>query len=164
MDPITPKSSISYSCILAAIDYFSEWAEAIHLREVKKENVADFIRTHIIYRYGVPRYIITDNGKPFVNKLVTALCEKFNFAQRKSSMYNAPANGLAEAFNKTLCNLLSKVVTKSKRDWHERLGETLWACKTTYKMPTQSTPFDLVYGVEAVLPLELQIPSFRIAI
>jgi len=42
-------------------------------------------------------------------------------------MYNAPANGLAETFNKTLYNLLKKVVAKSKRDWHERLREALWA-------------------------------------
>ena len=79
-------------------------------------------------------------------------------------MYNAPTNGLAKAFNKTLCNLLKKVVAKSKRDWHERLGEALWAYRTTYKTPTQSTPFALVYGVEVVLPLEFQIPSLRIAI
>jgi len=100
--------------ILVAIDYFSKWVEAITLKEVKKENVVDFIQTHIIYRYSVPRYIITDNGKPFFNKLTTSLCEKFKFSQHKSSMYHAPANGLAEAFNKTLCNLLKKVVAKFK--------------------------------------------------
>ena len=126
--------------------------------------MVDFIRTDIIYRYGVPRYITIDNGKPFINSMLTSLYEKFKFAQHKSSMYHAPANGLAEAFNKTLCNLLKNVVAKSKRDWHDRLGEALWAYRTTYKTPTQSTPFALVYGVEAVLPLELQIPSLRITI
>ena len=60
--------------------------------------------------------IITDNGKPFLNKLKTSLCEKFKFAQHTSLMYHAPTNGLTEAFNKTLCNLLKKVVVKSKRD------------------------------------------------
>ena len=162
--PITPKSSAGQAYILAATDYFSKWAEAIPLREVKKENVVDFIRTHIIYRYGIPRRIITDNGKPFFNTLMTSLCEKFKFTQHKSSMYNAPANGLAEAFNKTLCKLLSKVVSKSKRDWHERIGEALWAYRTSYKTATQSTPYALVYGVESILPLELQIPSLRVAI
>ncbi|KAL0299016.1 UNVERIFIED_CONTAM: hypothetical protein Sradi_6561400 [Sesamum radiatum] len=73
-------------------------------------------------------------------------------------------NGLAEAFNKNLCNLLKKVVAKSKRDWHERIGEALWAYRTTVRTPTQATPYALVYGVEAVLPLEQQIPSLRIAI
>ncbi|KAL0448955.1 UNVERIFIED_CONTAM: hypothetical protein Slati_1451900 [Sesamum latifolium] len=92
----------------------SKWAETVPLKEVKNENVADFIRTNIIYRYGVPRYIITDNGKPFCNSLIDKLCQKFDFKQRNSSMYYAAANGLAEAFNKTLCNLLKKVVAKLK--------------------------------------------------
>jgi len=34
-------------------------------------------------------------------------------------MYNAPANGLAEVFNKTLCNLLKKFIAKAKMDWNE---------------------------------------------
>ncbi|XP_012839468.1 PREDICTED: uncharacterized protein LOC105959853 [Erythranthe guttata] len=161
--PMT-KSSAGHLYILAATDYFSKWAEAVPLREVKKENVADFIRINIIYHYEVPRYVITDNGNPFCNGVIVKICEKFGFKQRKSSMYNVAANGLAEAFNKTLCNLLKKVIAKSKRDWHERMGEALWAYRTTYRTPTQATPYVLVYGVEAVLPLEKQIPSLRIAI
>ena len=79
-------------------------------------------------------------------------------------MYNAPANGLAEAFNKTLCNLLKKVVECSKRDWREKIREALRAYRTTYRIPMQATLYSLVYGVEAVLPLERQIPSLQIAI
>ncbi|KAL0448157.1 UNVERIFIED_CONTAM: hypothetical protein Slati_1943600 [Sesamum latifolium] len=109
LDVVGPmiKSYGGHLYILAATDYFSKWAEAVPLKEVKKKNVVDFIRTNIIYRYGVPRYIITDNGKPFCNSLID---------------------------------------------------------KDTVRMPTQSTPYALVYGVEAVLPLEQQIPSLRIAI
>ncbi|XP_022845300.1 protein NYNRIN-like [Olea europaea var. sylvestris] len=114
--PITPKSSAGQAYILVGTDYFSKWAEAIPLKEVKKENVADFIHIQIIYRYGVPRHIITDNGKPFCNSHINNLCAKFGFKQYNSSMYNATAKGLAEAFYKTLCSLLKKVVSKSKRD------------------------------------------------
>ncbi|XP_075098969.1 uncharacterized protein LOC142175865 [Nicotiana tabacum] len=105
-------------------------------------------------RYDIPRYIITDNGAPFDNKLVKSLCEKFGFKQHKSSMYNAPANGLAEAFNKTLGNLLKKTVAKNKKDWHEKIGEALWVYRTTFRTATQSTLYSLVYGVETFLPLE----------
>ena len=159
-----PKSSGGHLYILAATDYFSKWVEAVALKEVKKENVANFIRVNIIYRFGIPRYIITDNGKPFDNKLMTKICDLFGFKQRKSSIYHASANGLAEAFNMTLYNLLKKVVSKSKRDWHERMEEALWAYRTTYRTPTQATPYSLAFGVEAVLPLERQIPSLRLAI
>jgi len=112
----TPKSSAGHSYILTATNYFSKWAELIPLREVKKENVVDFIRMHIIYQYSIARYIIIDNSKPFFNNLMASLCAKFKFPQHKSSMYNTLANGLVEALNKTLCNLLQKVVVKSKRD------------------------------------------------
>ncbi|KAL0415949.1 UNVERIFIED_CONTAM: hypothetical protein Slati_3426800 [Sesamum latifolium] len=109
--PIT-KSSEGHLYILAATYYFSKWAEVVPLKEVKNENVADFIRTNITYRYGVPRYIITDNGKPSCNSLIDKLCQKFGFKQRNFSMYYAAANELTEAFNKTLCSLLKKVVAK----------------------------------------------------
>ncbi|KAL0455706.1 UNVERIFIED_CONTAM: hypothetical protein Slati_0909800 [Sesamum latifolium] len=79
-------------------------------------------------------------------------------------MYYTVANGLAEALNKILCSLLNKVVAKSKHDWRKRIGEAIWAYRTTVRTPTQSTPYVLVCEVEAVLPLEQQILSFRIAI
>ena len=75
-----------------------------------------FIRVNIIYCYGVLRYIISDNEKSFSNNLIDKLCEKFKFKQRKSSIYNTSANGLAEALNKILNNLLKKVVVKLKKD------------------------------------------------
>ncbi|XP_008229457.1 PREDICTED: uncharacterized protein LOC103328826 [Prunus mume] len=164
MGPIAPKSSDGHSYIIAATNYFSKWAEAVPLKEVKKENAVSFIKVNIIHRYGVPRYIITDNGKPFSNRLMDKLCEDFGFKQCNSSMFNAPANGLAEAFNQTLCNLLKKVVRRTKKDWHERINEALWVYRTTYQMPTQATPYSLVYGVEAILPLESQIPSLRMVV
>ncbi|XP_071926069.1 uncharacterized protein [Coffea arabica] len=125
----------------------------------KYQKLPDEQRRRTDIRRRASRFILYKN-----TLLMDKLCEKFNFKQRKSSMYNAPANGLAEAFNKTLCNLLKKVVARSKKDWHERIGETLWTYHTTYRIPTQATPYALVYGVEAVLPFEQQIPSLRIAI
>ena len=92
------------------------------------------------------------------------LCEKFGFKQHNSSMYNAPANGLAEAFKKILKNLVKKVVAKSKRDWHERIREAFWAYRIIHQTPTQATPYSLVYGVETISPLERQTTSLRIAI
>ncbi|XP_060211936.1 uncharacterized protein LOC132639508 [Lycium barbarum] len=115
LDVVGPllKSSGGHLYFLAATDYFSKWAKAVALKEVKKENVANFIRVNIIYRFVIPRYIIEDNGKPFDNKLMNEICDLFGFKQRKSSMYHAAANGLAEAFNKTMCNLLKKIPRSS---------------------------------------------------
>ncbi|XP_019184645.1 PREDICTED: uncharacterized protein LOC109179600 [Ipomoea nil] len=87
--------------------------------------------TASVYDIGKDDWEIT--GSPLTTSLMDKICKLFDFKQRNSSAYYAAANGLAEAFNKTLCNLLKKVVSKSKR-------------------------------TEAVLPLERQIPSLRLAI
>ena len=113
--PFTSKSYTGHVYILVSTGYFFKWVEDVALSEVKKENVVHIIRSHSICWYGVPWYIITDYGKKFVNKLLTGLCEKFKFSQHKSSMYNALANRLAKAFNKTMCNLLNK--------WYQNLSE-----------------------------------------
>ncbi|XP_050369337.1 uncharacterized protein LOC126787508 [Argentina anserina] len=87
---ITPKSSAGHMYILAAADFFSKWAEAIPLKEIKKENVVDFITGSIIQRYGIPRCIITDNAKYFSNTTTEKLSKKFHIRLHFSSMYNAP--------------------------------------------------------------------------
>jgi len=74
------------------------------------------------------------------------------------------ANGLIEAFNKTIEKLLKKFVSKSQRDWDEKLGECLWAYSTMIRTPTKATPFSLVYGCKVVLPLEIQIPSLHVTL
>jgi hypothetical protein len=56
------KSYGGHLYILVTINYFSKWAEAATLKEIKKETVVNFIQTNIIYRYRVQRYIIIDNG------------------------------------------------------------------------------------------------------
>ena len=56
------------------------------------------------------------------------------------------------------------MVSSHKRDWSDKLPEALWAYQTTVREPTHSTLFSLVYGCEAVVPLEVQIPSLRVSL
>jgi len=81
-----------------------------------------------------------------------------------STTYYLAANGLTEAFNKTIGKLLKKFISKSQHDWDDKLGKCLWAYNITVRTPTKATPFFLVYGCEAVLLLKIQIPSLRVAL
>lgn len=160
---IKPKSSRQHQYILAATGYFSKWAEAVPLKVLKADDVANFIRTHIIHRYGVPSKIISDNALYFKYKTMVKLCDKYNIRHSFSASYNPQANGQAKAFNKVLCNILKKMVSGTKKDWHERLPEALWAYRMTVRTATGCTPYSLVYGSEAILSLEIQLPSLRVA-
>ncbi|KAM0891957.1 hypothetical protein ACQ4PT_026069 [Festuca glaucescens] len=109
-------------------------------------------------------YYWPDNAKAFKSKKMYRFMAKYKIKWNYSTGYYPQANGAIEAFNKTLGKVLKKTVTRNRRDWHDRLFESLWAYRVTVRTPTQSTPYSLVYGSEAVLPLEVQLPSLRVAI
>jgi len=162
--PIDPPSSSGHRFILAATDYFSKWAEAVALREVKSDNAINFLERHIIYRFGVPHRITSDNAKAFRSGKMHRFMAKYKIKWNYSTGYYPQANGMIEAFNKTLGKILKKTVHRHRRDWHGRLFEALWAYRVTVRTPTRATPYSLVYGCEAVLPLEIQLPSLRVAL
>ncbi|KAJ6815610.1 uncharacterized protein M6B38_134095 [Iris pallida] len=162
--PITLPSFRGHRFILAITDYFSKWAEAVPLAEVKTSNVISFLKHHVIYRFGLPRRIIHDNGLQFTSHAFYRFCDKYRIQNVTSIPYNPVANGLAEAFNKTIIKLLKKFVSSNKCDWNEKLGECLWAYRTTVRTATGNILFSLVYGSEAVLQLETQIPSLRVTL
>src|SRR3954464_9412084 len=91
-------------------------------------------------------------------------CNKFRIQSVSPTAYYPPVNVLAEAFKKTIAKILKKFISQSQCDWDEKLGECLWAYRTTVGISTKATPFSLVYRCEAVLPLRIQIPSLRIAL
>ncbi|XP_028555713.1 uncharacterized protein LOC114580929 [Dendrobium catenatum] len=143
------------------MDYFSKWAEAAPFREVTSKHVINFFTRNTIYRFGVPCRIISYNGTAFKSTKIYKFIDRHKIDWQCSSIYSPRANGLAEAFNKTLVKLLKKILTKNKREWHTKMTEALWAYCTTYKTPTKATPYSLVFGVEALLPLDIELPSLR---
>lgn len=119
---------------------------------------------HIFTRFGVPKILISDRGTHFLNDLIEELTKAYGIDHRKTTPYHPQTNGLAERVNQTIVRILRKTVHDNKRDWDAKLNAALWAYRTTFKVTTKQTPFALVYGVEAILPIEIEIPSLRIAI
>jgi hypothetical protein len=85
-----------------------------------------------------------------------------NIKVMNSSPYYAQANGMAKASSKVLIKIIKKRIKDSPRRWHEKLSEALWAHRTSRHGATKVTPFELVYGQEAVLPIELGLQNLRV--
>ena len=100
--PFDAPSSRGHKFILAATDYFSRWAEAVPLAEVKSDNCINFLEHNIIYHFGVPHHITSDNAKAFKSHKMVRFMAKYKVQWNYSTGYYPQANGLIEAFNKTL--------------------------------------------------------------
>eukprot|EP00253_Pinus_taeda_P028352 PITA_28352 len=94
----------------------------------------------------------------------TAAIFIFNHIIASSTPYYPQANGLVEAINKVLVIMIRRIIGIHQLNWHNMLFSALWAYRTSVKTSTGFTPFQLVYGLEAVLPIECEIPSLRMAI
>ena len=91
-----------------------------------------------------------------------ALIEELHVQHKKSTPYHPQANGTIEAFNKILETTLTKVCNANRDDWDLKILAVLWAYRTNCKRLNSQTPFKLVYGQEAVMPMEYIVPSLHI--
>ena len=79
------------------------------------------------------------------------------------SPYRSQTNGTVEAANKNIKNILAQMIVTYK-DWVEKLPFTLWGYRTSIRASTGATPYSLVYGSEAVLPIEVEIQSLGVLV
>ncbi|MCO5602777.1 hypothetical protein L7F22_056915 [Adiantum nelumboides] len=161
MGPL-PRTTNGKLYILVAIDYMTRWVEAQSIAKVNEKTVRKFVYTHICCRFGTPLEIVSDNGPGFRRGLLTEVCEVLKISHRHSTPYYPQSNGLVEKANGIIAGIIRKMVESKPKRWDNFLDGAIWAYKTTYRDATQFTPFHLVYGQEALQPIELNIPTIKL--
>ena len=119
----------------------------------------------IVCRFGVPNRIITDHGLLFTSGPFRAYCEQLGTRICYSSVAHPRSNNQAERANgEFFRGLKTRTFDRLKRagvGWIDHVLPMLWSLRTTPSCATGETPFNLVYGAEAVLPTELKYGSPR---
>ena len=94
---------------------------------------------------------------------VDTLLQKYGIRHHRSSAYRPQTNGSVEVANKNIKKILRKMV-ETYRDWSKELSFALWAYRSFFRISTGATPYSLVYGMKAVLPVETEMGSLRVAL
>lgn len=145
-----------------AVKYFTKWAEAEPVKSINQDNAVKFVFRNIVYKFGVPIQIITDNGTQFTGKAMNFFCKDSNIKLSFASVHHPQSNGQVEAANKTIINILKRKTGDNPKSWADTIPEVLWAYRTMCKTATGQTPYTLAFGLEAVTPVELIWPTTRI--
>jgi transposase InsO family protein len=158
------KAPEGYTHLLVAIDKFSKWVEVRPITNLWAEQAVTFF-TDIIYRFGVPNSIITDNGSQFTGRRFLEFCDKFHILADWAAVAHPQTNGQVERANGMILQGLKPRIfdrlNKSGRKWLQELPAVVWSLRTTPSRATGFTQFFLVYGVEAILPTDLEYGSPR---
>jgi transposase InsO family protein len=141
---INPPSSRGHQFILAIMDYFTKWVEVVPMKSVASKYVNNFVKEHVIHRFGIPQTIITDGGSVFISEEFKKFADDMGIKLIRSSPYYAQANGQAEASNQSLIKLINRKIDEYPRRWHEVLSEALWAYRISCHGATKTSPYHLV--------------------
>lgn len=132
------------------------------MRKIGEEEVKKFLWEDVILRFGVPKVIVSDNGKQFIGRKISSILADLGIEHRTNSVGHPQANGKVEVTNKSLFVGIKKRLDEAKGRWASELMMVLWAHRTTQRTATGETPFKLAYGSESLVPLEIGIPSVRV--
>src|SRR3954468_4870351 len=164
--PLKKSSKGGRTHLLVAVDKFTKCIEAVPITSSTALTAVNFIKS-IIFRFGVPHNIITDNGTNFMAAEFQNFCEELGIKINYALVAHPQSNGQVEKANGLVCERIKKrllaPLEQAAGNWVEEPPAVLWILRTTPNSLTQYTPFFMVYGAEAVLPHDLQFGAPRIS-
>jgi hypothetical protein len=107
--------------MLVAVDKFTKWVEAAPVTTQDSTAAINFIKS-IVFRFGVPHYIITDNSMNFTSKEFKGYCESMGIKLKFASVAHPKTNGQVEKANGLICNGIKKEVASTTGKRQKRLG------------------------------------------
>jgi transposase InsO family protein len=140
--------------LITTIEYSTSKAIAYPLEKRSAEAAIEMLE-EIIWVYGKPSKIITDNGEEFRSKGFKAVAKRYGIEVKHTSPGHPQTNGKVERLNHELIQRLQRISAEegnNRRDWNLYLRQALFAFHTHKNTRLGATPFFLQYGVEPVLP------------
>ncbi|KAK3012717.1 hypothetical protein RJ639_009699 [Escallonia herrerae] len=143
MGPFPPATAQRRFAIMA-IDYFTKWVKAEALAIISKKKREDFFWQAVVCHFGIPRVLVTDNGKQFDNPTFRTFCANLTIEQRFTSVAHPQTNGQTEVINHTLLQGIRKKLDEAKGLWEDEVPKILWAYNTTKRNPYKQNSFQFI--------------------
>lgn len=141
-----PRSTKGFSYILSITDWFSKYTVLEPLREATSKKIAKFVEDNIFLVYGVPQYIIADNGKQFIGKEFTGLCNEYKVQKIwYTAKYHPQANPV-ERYNRIINTAIRSYIKTSHKKWDAELPKIGFAIRTAVSEVTGYSPAFINFG------------------
>ena len=148
------KSSAQHEYVLLIVDHFSRYAIGYPCKNKSALTAAKNLYNDFILKFGIPARILHDQGREFENKLFESLEKYCGLVKSRTTPYHPQTNGTVERMNSTLLKMLRVLPEVEKNRWHMSINQVLFAYNATRHDSTGFSPFYLLFGREAILPLD----------
>ncbi|XP_050211797.1 uncharacterized protein LOC126661956 [Mercurialis annua] len=135
LGPFTPTTG-QKKFLIVAVDHFTKWIEVEAVSTITEARIRDFFWRQIVCRFGIPRALVTDNGKQFNCRAFKEFCNDLHIDLRFTSVVHPQSNGMTEVTNRTILKGLKARLGEFDRQWLEELPKVIWAYRTTPRAGT----------------------------
>ena len=147
--------------VMVMQDHFSKYVIAYVVKDQTAHTATETLRNGYFGLFGAPAYLISDQGKAFMGHLITNLCELYGVQKLRTSPYHAQTNGQVERMNQTIICMIGNLEQDKKACWSEHLPEMLSAYNGTHSVVTGYSPYFLLFGRKARMPVDYLFPTLR---
>ena len=152
-----PISNANNKYMLTTIDAFSKWGIAIPIPDQTAITITAKFLNEVLTKFGIPKIVVTDNGKQFLSKIFTDLARIYKFEHRTITPYHPQGNGAIERLHRTLANMIAMYVDEKGSDWDEWLSLLMFTYNTSIQATTNQSPYFVMFGREARLPCDMSL-------
>ena len=153
------KSDSGYEYILTLQDNLSKYVVCAPLKTIETQAVCDAFIKHFISKFGIPKILITDNGKQFVSNLMKAVAKHFKMNKILTDFYHPRSNSI-ECWHYNLSEYL-RIYSEKHVDWSDWLDLCTLCYNSTIHNSTKMTPFECLFGQEMRVPSNKPLKEYE---
>ena len=145
--------------ILVVVDYLTRYTELIPLSSKTAKHCASEFFYGYICRHGLPKTLISDNGKEFNNEFYSTLCNIFKIKKVNTSVYTPSSNGVVERTNRKILEILRTTIGGADTEWDLSLPAVQMTLNTSLHASIKDTPHAALYGLDCNSPFNISFSN-----
>uniref|UniRef100_A0A8C3TPZ6 Integrase catalytic domain-containing protein n=1 Tax=Catharus ustulatus TaxID=91951 RepID=A0A8C3TPZ6_CATUS len=136
-----------YKHLLVLVDHLTHWVEAFPTKKETAEVVAKIILEEIVPRYGLVNNIDSDRGSHFTAQALKEVIRALGMKWRLHTPWHPQSSGRVERMNKTLKNVLTKLISETQMNWLKCLPLALLRIRTRPRSDIGVSPYEMMFGL-----------------
>ncbi|XP_059226675.1 uncharacterized protein K02A2.6-like, partial [Stomoxys calcitrans] len=144
-----PRSRNGNIGIFVVLDHFTKYPFVRPIRKFTAGEIYEFLETQIFNTFGVPEFVVTDNGSQFKSILFSNLMSKYGIKHIFTAVYSPQSNS-AERLNRSILAGIRSYLKCDQRDWDNHLGDMAVALRSMVHTSIGFSPFYVLFGNQMV--------------